>query len=164
MGAIRKTLSISTLGLVSWRSKKEKLRAANAKLEATQADLEEATEKQSLLRSRLDEAKHRVEAAKLDSLHEAKAARRAGRRDARRRIGTGRYVRATLRDTLEPVVDSGRDVRRATEKKARWFGRRSAASAAAAKASGTKLGHKAAESASEKLDAARKRAEDLTSA
>ncbi len=112
MGIIRKTLSISTLGLVSWRSKKEQLRDATEQLELTRTDLAQATEKHSLLRDRLDDAERRAEQAELEALRDARVARRAGRREARHRFGRGRTTIATLRDAIEPVVEQTRDAGR----------------------------------------------------
>ena len=112
MGIIRKTLSISTLGLVSWRSKKEQLREATEQLELTRADLEQAAEKHSRLRSKLDEAERRVQEAELGALRDARVARRAGRSEARRRLGRGRVAFGAVRDVVEPLVDQTRDAGR----------------------------------------------------
>lgn len=111
MGLIRKTLSISTLGLVSWRSKKEQLREANETLDLTRADLQQATEKHALARERLTEAERRAEQAELGALKDSRRARWAGRRDVTSRVGLGRVALATIKDAVAPVVESANETR-----------------------------------------------------
>lgn len=113
MGLIRKTLSISTLGLVNWHSKKERLRAVTAELDLTRADLEQATEKHSLARERLADAERRAREAELLALRDSRRARRSGRRsgrtETRAKVGRRRFAAATLRDKVNPLVDSTRE-------------------------------------------------------
>lgn len=109
MGLIRKTLSISTLGLVNWKSKKEKLAEANAELELIRSDLEQATEKHSLLRDRVLEAEKRAQESELAALRDARRARRGGRRETRARVGRRNLAAATLREKVNPLVDSTRE-------------------------------------------------------
>jgi chromosome segregation ATPase len=115
MGLIRKTLSISTLGLVSWRSKKEELAEARAELDLTRADLEQATEKHARLRDRVIAAEKRAEEAELHALRDARKAGRRGRRGERRememksRLGRRQVAVATLRGKVNPLVDTTRE-------------------------------------------------------
>ena len=109
MGLIRKTLSISTLGIVDWKSKKEKLAEANAELELYRSDLEQATEKHSLLRDRLTKAEKRAEEAELQALHDAKSAQRKGRKQVMDTVGRRQLAAAVMRDKVTPLVDSTRE-------------------------------------------------------
>lgn len=72
MGAIRKTLSISTLGLVNWSSKKERLRRAETELEVT-------AKKEELLKERLLRAEERAAEAEQTALREARRGKRSRR-------------------------------------------------------------------------------------
>ena len=72
MGAIRKTLSISTLGLVNWSSKKERLQRA-------EADLEITAKKEELLKERLLRAEERAAEAEQTALREARRGKRSRR-------------------------------------------------------------------------------------
>ena len=85
MGLIRKTLSITTLGLVGWKSKKELLRDTEAELAVARAELDETTSLREKLQQRLADVEHRLTATELESLRDAKAARRDERRRLRRR-------------------------------------------------------------------------------
>lgn len=109
MGLIRKTLSISTLGIVNWHSKKERLAAATAELELTRSDLEQATEKHSRIKERLEEAERRAQAAELGAIKGARRARRRGRHDVRATVGRREVATATLRNKLNPLIDSTRE-------------------------------------------------------
>ncbi|MGK2928875.1 MAG: hypothetical protein ACSLFO_04785, partial [Acidimicrobiales bacterium] len=106
MGLIRKTLSISTLGIVNFKSKKDKLAEAHAELALYRSDLEQATEKHALLRSRLTEAEKRAEAAELHAVKGAKSARRRGRKEAQETVGRRQFATASVREKVSPLVDS----------------------------------------------------------
>ena len=80
MGIIRKTLSITTLGLVGWKSNKELLAEAEAELATTRADLEQTSAVRSSLQERLADVEKRLTGTELLALKEAKAARKAERR------------------------------------------------------------------------------------
>ena len=112
MGLIRKTMSISTLGLVSWDSKKERLRAAEAELEAARGDLERTSKKEALLKERVLAAERRAEEAELAAIRDA---RKAGRRGARRarveQSGPLGGVLGTVRDLSSSVADSTRETK-----------------------------------------------------
>jgi hypothetical protein len=67
MGLVRKTLSVGTLGLVSFRSKKEKLRRADrARFEAEEA-LERETNAREAAEVRIAAAEKRVKQATADA-------------------------------------------------------------------------------------------------
>lgn len=84
MGLIRKTLSITTLGLVGWKSKKELLRETEADLAATRAELEETSALRAALEDRLGTTERKLGAVELEALGAAKKARRAERRRQQR--------------------------------------------------------------------------------
>lgn len=139
MGLIRKTLSISTLGLVGWRSKKELLRDAEAERDAARADLEHSSRRQGKLLEKLAEAEAR-----------AAEAEKAVRKSARRRGSTRDRVTAkshglldSVRETVEPVVDS-------TEKKGRRARKRAIKRSAELRASTEKTGRRARKSAAKR--------------
>lgn len=94
MGAIRKTLSISTLGLVDWRSKKERLRRA-------ETDLEITTKKEELLKQRLLAAEERAEAAEATALREARRGKRS-----RRLAGTLGSVRTAGSSVVDSTLET----------------------------------------------------------
>lgn len=83
MGVIRKTLSISTLGLVSWRSKKEKLRRAEKALVAAEEELEREHAALAEADSRVSAALKRAKKAELEAIHEAEVATKETRRRKR---------------------------------------------------------------------------------
>lgn len=84
MGLIRKTLSISTLGLVSWRSKKERIRRAEKALAEAESDLEREHAAREEADERLAAAVKRARKAELEAIHEAEAATKERRRRTRR--------------------------------------------------------------------------------
>lgn len=79
MGAVRKTGSIFTLGLVDFRTRAERLARAEAKLGVAEASMASATE-------RAERAQRRAEKA------EAKALSLSGSRRQRRRAAKARIV------------------------------------------------------------------------
>jgi hypothetical protein len=85
MGLIRKTVSISTLGLVPFRSKRERLRRAEAAQQEASSELAAEQAARAAADERVAAAEKRAEQAELLALHEAKAAqRRRGRHGLRR--------------------------------------------------------------------------------
>ncbi|MBK5222510.1 MAG: hypothetical protein JJE52_06490 [Acidimicrobiia bacterium] len=83
MGVIRKTLSIGTLGLVSFRSKKERLRRAEGELADAERELEKEHKARDEADSRVESALKRAKRAELDALHEAQVATKERRRRKR---------------------------------------------------------------------------------
>lgn len=166
MGLIRKTFSISTLGIVNWKSKKEKLAEANAELELYRSDLEQATQKHSLLRDRLTEAEKRAEEAELQAVRDAKSARRKGRKQVADTVGRRQLATATVRDRVTPLVESTRETTHRLAKDlepsiddARKRGRKARADAAKRAKKLRKQTKKSAEHAAESV---RARADELT--
>ncbi len=132
MGIIRKTVSISTLGVVPFRSRKELLRRAERDRQAAEAELVRERTARTDADRRVEAAQKRVERAELLALREAKAATKAkakapkgngkakvtsSRRDRRR--GAMEAV-AGLLDAAQPVVQeqveaAGRRARKAAK-------------------------------------------------
>jgi hypothetical protein len=134
MGIIRKTLSISTLGIVSFRSKKELLRRAEKDRRAAESELDREQAARVEADRRVAAAEKRVQQAELTALREAKVAAKAktkakgssrrGRRRARRRGGDqlsgAREMLGDLVAAAQPVVQdqakaAGRGARKAAK-------------------------------------------------
>ncbi|QGG93769.1 hypothetical protein [Actinomarinicola tropica] len=115
MGLIRKTLSISTLGLVSWRSKKERIRRAEKALADAEADLEREHQAREAADGRLSEALKRAKKAELDAIQEAEA---AGKERRRRKRHDKAAAAATMKAARKPKS------RRAKRKAEKARGRR----------------------------------------
>lgn len=117
MGLMRKTLSISTLGIVNFRSKGERLERAMkrrddlaSELEKTELRIEEATRER-------DAAQKRAEVAELESLSEAKKARKAKRR-AKKRASDASEVPTTA-ELVDDAVALSRRARKKVAKSTR---------------------------------------------
>lgn len=141
MGVIRKTLSITTLGLVGWKSKKELLAETEAELASTRSDLEQTSALRSTLQDRLDAMEQRLSATELESIHDAKAARRDEKRRFRRRrleaVGKDAEARASkARELAERRAAKARKQAeaRAEEARARFEGASKSARKAAKRA------------------------------
>lgn len=102
MGLIRKTASISTLGLVSFRSNKERLRRAEAAFRKANLELEGEQAARADADRRVSAAERRAHAAELAALHEAKAAAKAKRRAKGRRAKRA----VALEERLASFVES----------------------------------------------------------
>ncbi|MEY2399465.1 MAG: hypothetical protein QOJ00_2639 [Actinomycetota bacterium] len=137
MGVIRKTASISTLGMINFRSKKEKLQRAERALEA-----------EHLARSVAESGFARVEGElKRLTKAEAKAAKQLTRLRRNRKVRKADRLTAILNaaqpmvKAAQPVVKDGMDTARSTmtdvAKQSRKHGKRAgkAASRAAERAS-----------------------------
>jgi hypothetical protein len=152
VGLIRKTLSVSTLGIVDFRSKKEQLRRAEKAHRAARAELVGEQAARSTADQRIAAAEKRARQAELLALQQAKKADIAkGGRRARRRAAASQAFEAIegFVTTNTPVVeerakDLGRRGRKAAAKAAKQ------AEAAAAKA--RKEARKQAKRAKQKLD------------
>jgi hypothetical protein len=121
MGLIRKTASISTLGLVSFRSKKERLKRAEAAERIAHDELDAEKAARTAADERVAEAERRARKAELAALHEARVAARRGHRlrAARHERAGARYRRArkraqtaesTIRDTVGGLVDAAQPI------------------------------------------------------
>lgn len=108
MGIIRKTLSISTLGIVSFRSNKELLRRADKARRAAETELDREQSARSEADRRVAEAERRVRLAELAALREAKSAARAsgkGASRASRRRSSRRSKGAQLAGAKDMIGD-----------------------------------------------------------
>ncbi len=114
MGLIRKTLSVGTLGVVSFRGKKEKLRRA----ERSQRDAEVALDQERSARAnaedRIAQAETRVKKADDDAAHAAKQLEKTKRRDRRARKATTvsdviAAAEPIVRDQLDTIRHADRD-------------------------------------------------------
>jgi hypothetical protein len=134
MGLIRKTASISTLGLVKFRSKKERLRRAESAQQAAELDLAAEQAARTAADKRVSDAERRAKQAELAALHEAKLAQRRrrhrhedrarGRRRARRKAGRKtRHAEVTMRESVSDLVSAAQPVVAAGAEKARRGGR-----------------------------------------
>jgi hypothetical protein len=126
MGVIRKTMSISTLGIVSFRSKKELLRRAEKDRRAAEAALSQEHEARADADRRVTAAEKRVHEAELAALREARSAAKAkakgkrGRRRRRAKHGSTMEALGDLVAAARPVVEdqakaAGRGARRAAK-------------------------------------------------
>jgi hypothetical protein len=110
MGMVRKTVSIGTLGLVSFRSKKEKLRRAErsqrdaeARLEsehAARVDAEDTTKR--LQRSRRRDRRRRQAILVAETVALSRRARRRARRAAKKSARSVQEKVSSAVDTLGP--------------------------------------------------------------
>src|SRR5690606_4821398 len=125
VGLIRKTMSVATLGVIPFRSKKEKLRRAEDGRRKAEEELEQEHRLRAETDDRIKEAERRVRAAGLASLAEAKKAAKAKGRKAKRR--TAKEAKSVLErlgelvEQAQPVVEeqaraAGRQGRRAAKK------------------------------------------------
>jgi hypothetical protein len=152
MGLVRKTLSISTLGLVSFRSKKERLRRAEADLDAANEDLEREHLARSGAEARIAAAEKRARSAELQTLKAAKdAAKLRGRKGARARSILDRLGDAatSVGSTVGEVVA---DAVEAAEPKVREGTRRARKRSAEARKQGRKAAKRARKQAKPYVD------------
>lgn len=94
MGIIRKTLSVTTLGVVGWKSKQDRLAETEADLAAARADLEQTSAMRAALQERLESIEHKLRGSELDQLHSAKSARKDERRRMRRELAEAKAAQA----------------------------------------------------------------------
>jgi chromosome segregation ATPase len=125
VGLIRKTLSITTLGLVGWKSKKELLRETEADLAATRAELEETSALRAALEDRLGTTERKLSAAEVEAVGAAKKARRAERRRQQRerleaKLGSVTHeAEARAHETRAKLEKTTRKARKQAEKTAK---------------------------------------------
>lgn len=128
MGIIRKTVSISTLGLVPFRSRKELLRRAERDRRAAEAQLAREQMARAVLDQRVAEAEKRVQKAELTAMHEAKLAAKARGKGARGR--RGRRARKTALERFGDLVEGAQPI---VEEQAKAMGRRARKAAKASR-------------------------------
>ena len=146
MGLIRKTLSVGTLGVVSFRSKKERLRRAERSQGDAEASLQEEHAARLTAESRITRAEKRVKRASAESGRSAKRLERSERRSRRHRRSE------TTRDVLsgvEPIVRSGIESARSASADAAERSRRAGRRAGKAARRSTRRAKVAASSATE---------------
>ncbi len=125
MGLIRKTASIGTVGLINFRSTKERLQREQLASERTREALTKAEAQVEDLRAKAESADDRATRAELDLLASEKRARRR-RRWAQRRQGMkgaaddaanlGRRARRKLRKEAKKAEKAGKAARRVKDK------------------------------------------------
>jgi hypothetical protein len=138
MGVVRKTLSVGTLGLVSFRSKKEKLRRAERSRHDTELALEHEHGAREAAETRVAVAEKRVKHAKAEASRSAHKLEKVKRRK-RRRAGLADALHdaePAVRSGAEAVRSAGTDAAKRGRKAGRKAGRRAqkAGRKAAAKA------------------------------
>ena len=171
MGLIRKTLSISTLGIVDFRSKKEQLRRAEKARLAAQAELIGEQAARAAADQRIAAAEKRARQSELLALQQAK---KAGASRGRRRKRGQAAISQTI-EALEGLVASGppaaearaKDLGRRGRKAAAKAAKRAEAAAGEARKAARKRGRRArkddaVERGGDMADQARGKAADLT--
>jgi hypothetical protein len=118
MGLIRKTLSIGTLGTVSFRSKKERLLRAERSQRRAEVSLEEEHEARTAAEVRGRKAARRVkhadaEAVYADAIERGRKAGRRARRAAKRSVRRAKDTAVSAKDAAVPAGE--RLVARATD-------------------------------------------------
>lgn len=138
MGVIRKTASIGTLGMVNFRSKKEKLARATRSERAALAERDAEHLAREVVESSFEKVEHELRRL---SDAEAKAARQLSRlRRRSRRVRKAERLNSVLA-TAEPKVRDGMEA-------ARKHGRR-------ARKAATRAGHEVRKGAEKAVDEAR---------
>jgi hypothetical protein len=154
MGLIRKTASVSTLGLVKFRSKKERLKRAETAFRKANLELEGEQVARAEADRRVSAAERRARAAELTALHEAKAAAKAKRRAKGRRAKRA----AVLEERLASFVESAQP---AISAKAEDMGKRGRAAAKQAGKVSRRAAARARHEAEPRVRAAAAAASDL---
>jgi len=136
MGLIRKTCSVATLGFVSFRSKKERLRRAERSLGDAQHDLDRERSARETLERRIAAAEDRVKRATADASQAARQLEKVKRKKKAERGKRRRRVVSDMLAAAEPAVRTGAHVARDASAEAGRAGRRArtAASRSARKA------------------------------
>lgn len=128
MGVIRKTVSISTLGIVPFRSRKELLKRAEKDRKAAEAELDREQAARLEADRRVAAAEKRVQRAELVALHETKVAAKAKAKGKGRR--RGRRARRTALERFGDLVEGAQPV---VEEQAKAVGRRARKAAKASR-------------------------------
>ena len=128
MGLVRKTFSVATLGAVSFRSKKERLRRAERALRDAEQDLERERSARETAERRIAAAEERVKHATGEASHAArrlekvKQKQKAERGKRRGRVLGGMVaaaeplVRSRAQAARDVTADAGHKTRRATRR------------------------------------------------
>jgi hypothetical protein len=158
VGVIRKTVSISTLGIVDFRSKKEQLRRADKAHRAAQAELIGEQAARAAADKRIAAAEKRARQAELLALQQAKKADVAsGKRRDRRKAAASQAIEAIegFVSASTPVVEErAKDLGRRGRKAASKAAKRAEAAGAEARKQARKQGRRARKKLDEVSDAA----------
>jgi hypothetical protein len=163
VGVIRKTLSISTFGIVDFRSKKEQLRRAEKAHRAARAELVGEQAARAAADKRLAAAEKRAQQAELLALQQstqADVAQRKRRRRARRKAAAAQAIEVTrgLVTANAPAVEErAKDLGRRGRKAAAKAAKRAEAAAAQARKQARKQGKRAKHT----IDLVKEEAKDL---
>jgi len=158
MGVIRKTLSISTLGIVDFRSKKEQIRRAEKAHQEARAELAGEHAARTAADQRIAEAEKRARQAELVALQQSKKADKArgGRRARRKGVAGGAFeaTRDFVSATTPAVEGRAKDLGRRGRKLAEKTTKRAEAAAEEARKRARKRGKRAKRRIDEASDAA----------
>lgn len=130
MGFIRKTLSVSTLGLVKWRSKSERLETAGLERDDALDRVDKLSRRQARSLRRAQKAEKKAEKAELEALSVSKKLKREKRRANRRAekktvaaadaaVRVGRRARRKARKQAKVTQSHARFGARKMDRKAR---------------------------------------------
>jgi hypothetical protein len=115
MGMIRKTVSVGTFGMVSFRSKKERLRRAERSQRAAEMSLEDERKARVAAEDRIVRAEKRVKQASAEAEHAARQLERTRRTRSRRRH-QAEVMTAVLTEATVRTRKAGRRARKAAAK------------------------------------------------
>jgi hypothetical protein len=146
MGVIRKTASISTLGLVNYRSKKELLKRAEKDRDSAQTELAQAKLARDVLDERVSATEKRAHRAELKALQQAKKADGAKRKQRRRARKSG--------INLDAVEEQAKELSRRGRRAAAKAAKQAEVAAAKAQKSASKQGRRAKKKLDEVTEAA----------
>jgi hypothetical protein len=124
MGLIRKTLSVGTLGLVSFRGKKERLRRAERSQREAEVSLQTEHSARVAAEGRISRAEKRVKQASAEAELAAKRLAQSKRRSRRRKGETMGEVIAGLEPIVRSGVESARNARSDATERSRRAARR----------------------------------------
>jgi hypothetical protein len=131
MGLVRKTLSVGTLGLVSFRSKKDKLRRAERARHDAELALADEHDAREHAEIRIAAAEKRLKQATSEATRTAHQLEKVKRKRPRKNALTG------LLASAEPIVRSGVDTAKSASTDAAKRGRRAGRKARKAAARAT---------------------------
>lgn len=156
MGVIRKAASISTLGLVNFRSKKELLRRADKERRAVESELSTVQAARKALDDRIAATEKRARQAELLALQQAKKAEVAqGKRRARRKAAANQAletIEGKVKEAAPVVEERAKDLSRRGRKAAAKATAKALEQAEVAGAKAQKQARKQSKRAKQKLD------------
>ena len=148
MGIIRKTVSIGTIGIVPFRSKREQLRRAEKAHREAEAELAGEHAARIEVDRRLAEAEKRARQAELLALQQAKKAEVASGRRRDRRREARKHAKEAIEDLVasaSPAVEErAKELSRRSRKAAKRAAKKAEAAAEEARKQAKKQGRRAA--------------------